>query len=167
MKKIVILILFAFIAFGSMNAKGVGGKLTGIGIVFGEPYGLTVNHWLSGNNSISAYIGGSYFGSPRLGADYLLHFDVFKSKNFKLFTGPGATVGFGKGKGVYFKEDHKKFYSRSGSEFGLGVRWNVGVNYIFSSYPIEIYYELAPMLGIIPDFGMAFDSALGVRFYIF
>jgi len=167
MKKVVLMFLaFLFIASGSTNANGPGGKNWGFGIVLGDPTGLTVKYWTNRENAFNFYIGDSYFGSPRIGTDYTWHFDVFKSNVVELYAGPGAVIGFGKGKKFWYKDyDGDKFYARSDSDLGIAIRGMVGVNVIPERTPIEIYLELGPLVGIIPEFGSTFEGAIGIRFY--
>ena len=42
----------------------------GFGLQAGDPSGFTIKYWTSRRNAFAAYLGGSYFGSPRIGVDY-------------------------------------------------------------------------------------------------
>lgn len=146
-------------------AQSPRNKDFGFGIILGEPTGGTVKFWLNRENAITASIGASYFGSPRLGADYLWHFDAFSSSVVKLYAGPGLAIGFGEGKGFWYKEGKDRFWVREGSETGFAFRGIFGVNVVPRNTPLEIFFELGPLVGVTPDFGSAFDAAVGVRFY--
>ena len=138
------------------------GKQLGFGIVFGEPFGGTLKYWTNNENAYVFDIGASYFGSPRIGADYLWHFNAFNSRNANLYAGPGVALGFGVGHGIWYN-DHGAFYYRSG--LGLGVRGVFGVDYMPDNSPFEMFFEAGLLIGITPNFGSAGDVALGVRFY--
>lgn len=155
-----------FAATVSLSAQGPRNRDFGFGIILGEPTGGTVKFWLNRENAITASLGASYFGSPRIGADYLWHFDAFSSSIVKLYAGPGVAIGFGEGKGFWYKEKGKdRFFVRESGETGFAFRGIFGVNIVPNNTPLEIFFELGPLVGFTPDFGSAFDAAVGVRFY--
>lgn len=161
-----LLILATWLAFpGAVRAQSPGGKEFGFGLILGEPSGGTVKLWLNKVNALTANIGASYFGSPRIGVDYLWHFNAFNSRIVNLYAGPGVALGIGSGKGFWYKENNGKFYVRESGETGVAVRAMLGLNIVPSNTPIEIFVELGPLIGITPDFGSAFDAAIGIRFY--
>src|SRR5579872_1137096 len=85
-----------------LRAQGPEGKSFGFGLILGEPLGGTVKFWTSYDNAFVGDIGASYFGSPRIQADYLWHFDPFHSHIVKMYAGPGLAIGFGQGREVVF-----------------------------------------------------------------
>ncbi len=164
MKKI-LLILFAllFISSFSQSFSQVHGKKFGFGIVLGEPTGGTVKFWTQTNNAFVVDLGASYFGSPRIGVDYLWHFDAFHSNIAKLYAGPGAALGIGEGNGFWYKGKKEGIYYHSG--VGLGIRGVFGVNVVPDETPLEFFFEIGALIGLAPDFGSGIDAALGLRFY--
>jgi hypothetical protein len=165
MKKGLLLLIISLFLFQDLSAQGPRGKSFGFGITLGDPLGATIKYWTSRENAFTAYLGTSYFGSFRIGGDYLWHFDAFNTPVVKLFAGPGLAVGFGHGHGFYYKEDHGHFYYRDNNEIGVGARVIFGLNIIPKRSPVEIYLELGPMIGFIPETGVAMDAAVGIRFY--
>ncbi|MFO7445455.1 MAG: hypothetical protein R6W90_03775 [Ignavibacteriaceae bacterium] len=147
---------------GFTQAQSPGGKDFGFGIILGDPTGATVKFWTYPNNAFVIDVGASYFGSPRIGVDYLWHFDAFNSRIAKLYAGPGAAIGIGEGKGFWYR-DSDGFLRRDDS--GLGVRGVFGVNVIPETAPLEFFFEIGALIGIVPDFGSGVDAALGMRFY--
>ncbi len=154
--RIVVLVLVA----GSMTYAQR--SATGFGIILGDPTGLTLKHWTSRDQAIAASLGGSYFGAPRIGVDYLWHFNAFRSNVVLLYADAGVAVGFGKGV-RWWGDRGYKYYDRS--ETRLGVRGMFGVNVLPRGVPLEFFLELGPLIGITPGFGSAIDVALGMRFY--
>lgn len=146
-----------------LSAQGPGKKEFGFGIVLGEPTGLTMKYWLSGKNALDVSLGGSYFGSPRIGVDYVWHFDAFHTSYLLLYAGPGVALGIGEGKNYLYKVEKGKFYSRN-SGSGIAVRGVVGLDFIPKRLPLDIFLEVGLLVGFSPS-GTAFDSALGIRFY--
>ena len=168
MKKLNFIYILLFIFFLTLfcgNAQGPKGKSFGFGLILGDPSGLTVKYLLNNENSIDGYIGSSYFGNIRIGGDYLWDFDAFNSKIVKMYAGPGLVLGFGNGNGVFYKADNSKFYYWKDNGLGIAVRAIIGVNVIPKKTPIEIFFELGPLVGLSPNFGVNIDAALGIRFY--
>jgi hypothetical protein len=137
------------------------GNRFGFGIILGDPTGGTAKLWVSRDNALAFHLGSSFFGSPRIGVDYLWHFDAFDSDIVNLYAGPGGVIGFGEGDGFWYK---KKFI-RTGNEVGIGGRAMFGINVVPLRTPLEIFVELGVLMAIVPDFGSAADAAIGVRFY--
>ncbi|MCK7524147.1 MAG: hypothetical protein MZV64_44205 [Ignavibacteriales bacterium] len=46
-------------------------------------------------NAFVLSLGKSYFGSPRVGVDYLWHFNPFNTNTANLYAGVGGAIGFG------------------------------------------------------------------------
>src|SRR5690349_16128112 len=117
--KSTIILLLAILSISSisssLHAQGPNGGDFGFGIILGEPIGGTVKIWTARDQAFAASIGGnSYFGSLRIGADYLWHFDVFHSQVVKMYSGPGLVIGFGEGNEyfIYRRKGHDYFYVR-------------------------------------------------------
>lgn len=159
----VILILTGSI-FNFSYAQSPESKNFGFGIILGDPTGLTLKFWTQRNNAIVIDVGESYFGNPRIGLDYLWHFDAFRSNITKLYAGFGGVLGIGQGKGLYYIEHHG-FYYRSDNGIGLGLRGVFGVNVIPRNSPLEFFFEVGLLVGFSPALGSAGDVGIGMRFY--
>jgi len=48
---------------------------------------------------------------------------------------------------------------------GLGIRFPVGVAYLFDDAPVDLFLEVAPTLDLVPGTYLDFDAGLGVRYY--
>jgi hypothetical protein len=153
--------LIALMCIGVGIASAQRGA-TGFGIILGDPTGLTLKHWVSRDQAIAASLGGSYFGAPRIGVDYLWHFNAFRSNTVILYGDVGAVIGLGKGV-RWWGDRGYKYYDRDQTR--LGVRGMFGVNVLPRGTPLEFFLELGPLLGIAPGFGTAIDVGLGMRFY--
>jgi len=163
-KKIIFSLMFVFICLNFIHAQGPKGKRLGFGINIGEPLGLTVKIWTNNQNAFTGYVGGSYFGSPRIGVDYVWHFNAFNSNIVELYAGPGVHLGLSEGHTIIYQYNKDKFYYRT-SGVGFAVRGIIGANFIPKNTPLEFYLEFGPLIGISPDFGSVFEGAVGFRFY--
>ncbi|MBD3411025.1 MAG: hypothetical protein GF419_12575 [Ignavibacteriales bacterium] len=160
-----LLVITFIVLVGTLQAQSPG-KTFGFGLIVGDPTGGTIKLWTGGTNAIAAHVGGSYFGEIRIGADYLWHFNAFNSRMFNLHAGVGGAIGLGDGGGPLHDANSDNFYNR-GDDAGVGIggRGVVGVNFYTPGAPVEIFLEVGPFIGIVPDVGFAFDGALGARYY--
>ena len=137
----------------------------GFGIQLGDPTGLTVKKFMGSNNALNFNIGNSYFGELRIGADYLWHFDAFRSDVVKMHAGFGGVLGFGDGNSAFYDDGPDNFYRRGDDDAGIAVRGIVGIDIYPRTSPFEIFLEFGPLIGLAPETGSAVDVAVGFRFY--
>ena len=132
-RKVAIVGIAILVLAGSATAQG----RWGIGIILGEPTGISGKLWTSERTAIDAAAAWSFSDDAafHLHADYLLHnFDLIEVDRGKL------PVYFGVGGRVKFESDSK-----------VGVRIPVGLTYIFEGMPIDIFFEVVPLLDLIPE----------------
>ncbi len=127
----------------------------GIGVVLGEPSGISGKYWLSENTAVDGAFGYSFGDRYRFSMDYLIHVDAFDSPDFLLYYGIGGALSGDRG---YITK------SRSG-DFALGVRGVIGINYLFKRAPLDAFLEVAPIMFIAPPFGLSIDFCFGIRVY--
>ncbi len=161
------MVLIAFVMLASVpvsaQAQGPEGKDFGFGIILIQPLGGTIKYWTSPTNAFVADIGSSYFGALRLQFDYLWHFNPFHSYIVKMYAGPGLAIGFGAGREIFVNQHGDEFVTSDNST-GVGIRAIFGINVIPQRTPLEMFFELGPLIGISPT-GVGLDLALGIRFY--
>jgi hypothetical protein len=136
-------------------------KKFGFGIIIGDPTGGTAKLWLNRENALAFSLGSSFFGSPRIGVDYLWHFNAFETDIINLYAGPGGVIGIGEGDGFWYKNK----FVRTNHKPGLAARGVFGINLVPRRTPLEIFVEFGVLLAIVPDFESAVDAAIGIRFY--
>ncbi|HSD63677.1 MAG TPA: hypothetical protein VLB50_07755 [Ignavibacteriaceae bacterium] len=163
MKKYFVLIILVMVTckFSQAQSFSPYGKQFGFGIMVGDPLGATLKFWTHDSHAFVVDVGASYFGSPRIGVDYLWHFNAFKSRIANLYAGPGGAIGVGEGNGFWYKGH----YVRASGTVGIGARGVVGVNLVPEDTPIEVFFELGVLLALAPDFDSGIDVGLGIRFY--
>jgi hypothetical protein len=123
----------------------------GVGIMVGEPTGLSFKYWLSPSSALDGGAAWSFYdqASMHLHADYLWHkFDLIpvKKGELPLYFGVGSRLKI-----------HEK------SEFG--IRFPVGIAYVFAEGLLDTFAEVVPIMDLFPatEFGM--NGAIGIRFY--
>lgn len=126
-------------------------KNFGLGIILGEPTGLSFKNWLSGETAIDVAAAWSFErrGSLHFHGDYLIHnFDLLKVKKGKL------PVYYGVGGRIRAEEKSR-----------LGVRIPVGVSYIFENVPLDIFIEIASIMDLAPKTEFWATAFVGIRYY--
>jgi hypothetical protein len=158
------LVLGILIAAALIPTAASAGAL-GLGVIAGEPTGVSLKYWLDGRHAVDAGIGWSFSENESLHfhADYLWHdFGLLRPGDVKgrtpVYYGVGARLKMqddGDGHGHGDNEDDALF----GARFPLGIAW------ISSSAPIDVFLEIAPVLDLLPGTDLSFNGAIGVRYW--
>jgi len=125
----------------------------GLGIIVGEPTGISFKIGRTGRNAIDAAIAWSLSDDNglQLQGDWLYHnFDLIPVERGRLpfYVGIGGRVRF-----------------REGRDDDIGIRIPVGLNYIFESSPFDAFLEVVPILDLAPDTEFDLNAAIGARFF--
>lgn len=133
----------------------------GLGLMVGEPTGLSFKAWTSETTAFDAGLAWSFgrYDAVNIHADYLWHnFDLFGDDIEK----GQLPIYYGIGGRIIFADD----YPDPGDEnVVLGARVPVGINYLFEDSPVGLFLEVAPIINIVPETDFDLDSSLGVRYY--
>jgi hypothetical protein len=150
MKKLLIKSVLTIVLFTGITSAQTDGF--GLGIIVGQPTGLSAKYWLSSNNALDFGLGYSFEKNSRMSlhVDYLFHArNLFNtSENISLHYGPGGRLRL--------VED---------GESRLGVRFDVGLTWVPRNSPVDVFLEIAPLLDIIPETKFSFNGGIGVRYY--
>jgi hypothetical protein len=160
MKAVAAIVMFTMLMVGS-GARADDGF--GVGIIAGEPTGISVKKWLSRDTAVDAAAAWSFSenDSFQIHADYLIHnFGVLKTADM----GGRLPVYFGIG-GRLKLENHNNNIGRNDHDALLGVRIPLGIAYMFAKAPVDIFAEIVPILDLVPATDLDLNGAIGVRFY--
>jgi hypothetical protein len=149
MKKGIMILALALVLFSGVARSQEKGF--GLGIILGEPTGISAKKWLDDNSALDGAVAWSLVtpSSFHLHADYLYHnFNIFNVKKGKL------PLYFGIG-----------FRIRIGDEDRVGIRIPVGICYIFEQSPLDIFFELGPVLDLTPATRLRLTSSVGIRYF--
>ncbi len=156
--------IFLTAASGPALAKE---KNVGLGFILGEPTGIDVKFWLANNHALEFGAAWSLSDNDEfhLQGDYLFHrFDLIKVE-----TGDAFPLFFGVGGRVIVRDDEwREVRGRTvkvDREDVVGIRFPVGLAYIFRNYPFDIFAEIVPILDIAPDSDFDLEGAIGARFW--
>jgi len=156
MKRIIFVVInLAVFAVLSLPARdGTEGypKTFGIGVILGEPTGVASKLWLHERVSLDVAGAWSFMsGSFYVHGDIQWHmFDLIavETGRLPLFVGAGARIKFT-------------------DTIDVGVRFPLGLVYIFATAPVDIFVEVAPALVLVPATEFDIGAGIGVRFYPF
>lgn len=123
----------------------------GLGIIIGDPTGLSGKYWVSSTSAIDGGLAWSFrhSGYFHLHGDYLWHFlDAIKSQEkFLPYVGIGGRFGATKRDAL------------------LGIRVVGGITFIPRGAPIDIFLELAPILDLAPATELEMNGGIGIRYF--
>lgn len=145
--------LLVVTAVGTASAQEA--KNVGLGFIIGEPTGIDVKFNLNRIHALEFALAWSLSDDNDLHiqGDYLWHkYDVIKLNN-----SDELPLFFGIGGRIIIREDD--------IDDVVGVRFPVGLDYIFANYPFDIFVEIVPILDLAPDTDFDLEGALGARFW--
>jgi hypothetical protein len=123
----------------------------GLGIILGVPTGIDGKYWLTNDRAIEGAVAwnfnDSYFSVQ---ADYLWHF-------FQAISVETGQLPLDVGIGAYLAAGHHWA--------GVGIRIPLGISYIFSGAPLDIFFHIAPTLRLVPDTDFGLGGGIGIRYY--
>lgn len=125
----------------------------GLGIIIGEPTGVSFKKFVADKRAIDGAVAWSFRhdGWFHLHVDHLWHnFDLINvaKGRMPLYYGVGGRL------------------STPDKDLNLGVRIPVGLAYMFGDAPVDIFLEVVPILDLAPDSDVDFNAAIGARFYL-
>lgn len=147
-KKIGIVIIMTILVFNIVQAQENG---LGVGLIIGEPTGISGKIWTGNNTAIDGALAWSFSDNTQLHihADYIIHkFNMIQVDEGKL------PIYFGIGGRIKLNDSTK-----------LGVRIPVGINYLLKDAPIDMFFEIVPILDLLPSTKLNFNGGVGIRYF--
>lgn len=158
-------ILFALTAALTVGARGAAADEKGsfgLGLILGEPTGVSAKLYLTDTTAVDAALGGAIVGKGvQVHADYLWHPWVLT--NEKSFVMP-AYLGLG---GRILQHDR----GDEDDDLHIGVRVVGGIMFDFREIPLDVFLEVAAIGefksadGDHGGFGPALNLGVGGRYY--
>ncbi|WP_242979037.1 hypothetical protein [Rhodohalobacter mucosus] len=123
---------------------------TELGIILGEPTGISLKVWQSDRAAFDAAAAWSFDNdeSFHIHADYLLHSWLEVDK--------GSMA-------VYYGLGARALLS---GEARFGARIPVGLEYIFQDQPLGLFFEVAPLLDLAPSTEFGVNGGIGIRYFL-
>jgi hypothetical protein len=155
--------LLTLIALAGLAHAGseVGTRPFGLGIILGEPTGLSAKLYLGGpRNAVDFALAFDTYGTNRGGwfwfhATYLIHPSV-------LAAGSGVEVPWHVGVGGYVISD--QFRDNQDRDV-LGVRVPIGVDVNLTEFPLQFFGDISLDVDLIPATDIGLGLGIGARYY--
>jgi hypothetical protein len=149
MKKILIAVFFGGLLLPmSMMAQDSG---IGLGVILGQPTGVSFKAWTARNQAVDVAVAWAFDREEavHVHADYLFHdFRLFRVEKgqFVLYYGIGGRI-------------------KAESRTRFGIRIPIGLSYLFEDAPVELFFELGPIMDLAPSTLFRMTTGVGVRYY--
>lgn len=162
--KILKIVLCSFLLISSsVFSLDIENHPFGLGIIAGQPVGLSGKAWLSKDRAVDGAVGMSIGSSNTfyIHGDYLFHsFDLIKVEAGEL------PVHFGGG--LMLRGSDSTSSKSKNRDTRLGIRIPGGISYLFDDaekYPFDLFAEIAPIVTLIPSIDIDLSAGIGGRFY--
>ena len=134
----------------------------GIGVVVGEPTGVTFKQWVGGDQAIDGAAAWSFADGTALH----FHMDYLYHKPGPPETAvPGLLFYFGLG-GRLKAGDSDHHGDDHGDDNRLGIRVPLGFDYLFAASHLELFFEVAPIMDLAPETDFLVNGGVGLRYYL-
>ena len=148
---ITLALMFALLVPTAATASNADGF--GLGVIVGEPTGLSGKFWLGQSSALQGAVAWSTQSNSsfHFHLDYIMHrFDVIDvdSGSFPLYYGLGG-----------------RFRVRENADDDIGIRIPIGLSYMFGNDPFDIFVEVVPILDLVPDTDFDLNAAIGFRWF--
>ncbi|MDD8019918.1 MAG: hypothetical protein PHU81_01860 [Acidobacteriota bacterium] len=143
-----VILMLVFLSAGLLQAQ-VQQKRLGLGIILGEPTGVIAKYWTGSRTAFDIAGSWSFSGENafHLHADYLLHsFIKVEAGKLAVYYGIGARLNL---------QDDARF----------GAKIPLGLSYMFENSPLEVFFEISPVMDLIPDTKLRLLGFVGVRYF--
>lgn len=149
----------------SRQPTGIEGEPEGfgMGVVIGEPTGLSFAYRTGEWTNIQAGLGWSFSNSRiHLTGDYTRNLFIARPEDtpevrFPIYVGVGGRVKLG------FNEDDGK--GKDEASNSVGVRFPIGAAVLPTHQRLDVFLEIAPVLLLLPSTAFRLDGALGARIF--
>jgi hypothetical protein len=147
-----IVLAVGMLIIGGCVSQAIAGPL-GVGIMVGEPTGLSAKLWTSRGHALDFGAAWSFADETALNvhADYLIH----RPGPPEISVG-GLLFYCGVGGRIKLEEDNNR----------VGVRIPLGVTYLFGQSHLDFFFEIAPVLDLAPSTDLRVNGGFGLRYYL-
>jgi hypothetical protein len=159
-----------FVAILLLTASAAGDGIAGpgglgLGIILGEPTGLCAKKWIGPDSAVDLAAAWSFRddGSFQIHADYLRHTGRFSGEyrdRLLLYYGVGGRFGFS-----HVDEGGRNERDSDEDDFRAGIRIPLGVTWLFTGAPVDVFFEVVPIMDVAPATDLDLAGAVGGRYY--
>jgi hypothetical protein len=144
--------IIALTVLVSLSVSAAAAGDFGLGIILGEPTGLSLKQWLTNRTAFDAAAAWSFEDESafHIHVDYLVHRHGLTEVDM-------GRLLFYAGVGGRLKLEEE--------DARLGVRVPLGVTYIFRGVPVDIFLEIVPLLDLAPATDFRMNGGFGIRYF--
>jgi hypothetical protein len=167
---LLVAVLLSPVAAEGAPSKIGGERKLGVGLQFGEPFGITGKLWLSRDLAVSALLGSGFSREGlRVAADVTYNLrDLVANNSLEI----GAYFGGGVATGFWYHDQrhtHDEPYPHQHThpvyDPLLAFRAVGGGAMFLKTIPLEVFAEIGPGFEMLTRSGLIFTGGLGARFY--
>ncbi len=149
---IIILCIFHIVAIDSAWSRS---RKIGLGLIIGEPTGFSFKNMNSKNVAIDGAFGWSFDNNSHIHihGDILWHNWQILQRGLNIRSG-ALPLYYGIG-----------VRGRFGDISRVGVRFVIGISYLFEREPFDLFLEVAPIMDFAPRTEFNGNAAIGVRYW--
>lgn len=138
----------------------------GLGIMLGEPSGVSGKYWLEDRRAVDFGLAYSVNSYELIFVDYLFHFPKgFGHANSEFIRSLNPYVGIGALIAFSSQDSRHAFFENKSGNVGLGLRIPFGLEWMIPRSPIGLFVELVPGIGLIPGTSAILQGAIGARWF--
>jgi hypothetical protein len=149
------------LAAAPAHAQGEDKGTFGLGLIVGEPFGVSARLYLKDDQAVQAAIGSAFVGGGlQVHADYCLHPWILEERDtfvLPVYLGPGLRAIQ-----YYGGRNEDDFYA-------VGLRAVIGIVFDFKNVPLDAFLEVAGVVEYAfkdgEGFGLTLNGGAGVRYY--
>ncbi len=147
-KSVFLLLLVGFVFVGQSRAQKEG---FGLGVLLGEPTGINFKAWTGYKTAVVGTAAWSFGhqNSFQANIDYIFHdFDLIRLDDdyLPIYYGIGVRV-------------------KTTTDVRMGIRFPLGINYMFEKAPLDIFVELVPVFDLAPKTELYLNGGIGIRYF--
>jgi hypothetical protein len=153
MKRILALIVVLSAVAAGPASAGKNTEGFGLGLMAGEPNGLSAKIWTGKRTAFDAGLG----WSTKDGAGVAAHVDYLWHVHDMRRTDRGI-LPFYYGIGIRYRDQEDQ-------DDNFGVRIPLGLNYLFGSSAFDVFFEVAPVIDFTPEQKFGANVVVGGRYF--
>ncbi|MEX0681649.1 MAG: hypothetical protein WD097_09735 [Balneolales bacterium] len=149
------LLLFTLMSYADMAYAENDGL--GVGSAIGGPDGLSYKYWLGESSALSGLVS---FSISANNSRFYTHIDYLQHKFYDETDWEVGRLYYYYGGGLGYE------WFEWATDDVFTLRLPSGLGFDFNDVPFDLYFELAPTIGIAPDFQFFFNGNFGFRLYL-
>jgi hypothetical protein len=142
---------------------------TGIGVIIGDPTGLTLRHYQSDERTWDGTLSFDWDQYVEVTANPSWLFPEAFSKRDRFLRDLTPYLGIG-GALVFYGEEGLRRWRRENEDntqdVSLGIRVPIGIEWKMQEAPLSLFLELAPGIGLVPGTFTFLEGGVGIRYLL-